>query len=249
MISAPLKNISELPRSIQPVITEFANKLLENFNDNVHAVIVYGSAAGINYNPGVSNINIAVIVKTLDFSVLNQSVALVKWGRKHKIATPLFLTKEYILSSLDVFPIEFSDIKAQHKVIYGEDVFKDLDIPVKDVRLLCEQQVKGKLLHLRQAYLDIGSKPPVLKNLLLSAWSDLVPVFRQLIILKGQKPVEQKEEMLGQLAGIFSLDPGPFLAVYHDKNKKIRIPSHQLEAHLQNFLSQLESLSRHLDSL
>ena len=238
-----------IPQSIQPVIIEFVHKLLKNSDDNVLSIVVYGSAAGVNYNHGVSNINIAVIVKNLDFSVLNQSLALVKWGRKHKISTPLFLTKEYILNSLDVFPIEFSEIKEQHKVVFGEDIFKDLDVPLKDVRLLCEQQVKGKLLHLRQAYLDIGSNPSVLKNLLLSALSDLVPVFRQLIILKGQKPVEQKEGMFEQLAKIFSLDPAPFLAVYHDKNRKTLIPSNQVEAHLQNFLSQLENLSRHMDSL
>ena len=117
------------------------------------------------------------------------------------------------------------------------------------MRLLCEGQIKGKLLHLRQAYLDVGSNPPVLKNFLLRALSDLVPVFRQLIILKGQKPIAKKEEMLGQLAKIFSLDPGPFLAVHHDKNRKILISFNQVEAHFQNFLNQLESLSRHMDSL
>jgi predicted nucleotidyltransferase len=249
VISPPLKNITEFPRSIQPLITEFANKLLNILDDNVRTVLVYGSAAGVNYNPGVSNINIAVIVKDLEFSALTQSVALVKWGHKHKIATPLFLTKDYILCSLDVFPVEFTEIKEQHRVIFGEEIFKDLEIPVKDLRLLCEQQVKGKLLHLRQAYLDIGPNPSVLKGLLISALSDLVPVFRQLIILKGQNRIDQKEEVLANLARIFSLDQGPFLAVYHDKNKKALISSQQVEAHFQNFLSQLESLSRHLDSL
>ena len=249
MISPSFKNISELPLSIQPVIATFAQKIFENLDDNVSAVLVYGSAAGSNYNHGVSNINIAVIVKNLDFSVLDQSLALVKWGRKYKISAPLFLTKEYILNALDVFPIEFAEIKEQYKLIWGEDVFKDLDIPFKDMRLLCEQQIKGKLLHLRQAYLDAGANPSVLKDLLLRAFSDLVPVFRQMIILKGQKPAGPKDGMLEQLAEIFSLDVGPFLAVHHDKNKKILISSHEVKAHLQNFLSQLENLSRHLDSL
>jgi len=247
--STVLQNISEFPSSIQSVITEFATKLIENLDENVLALLVYGSAAGVNYNPGVSNINIAVIVKTLDFSVLNQSLVLVQWGRKHKIATPLFLSKGYVLNSLDVFPVEFSEIKEQHKLIFGEDIFKELQIPRHDVRLLCEQQVKGKLLRLRQAYLDIGPNPSVLKNVLLSALSDLIPIFRQLIILKGQKPPEQKEEMLKVLANIFALDVDPFLVVLHDKNKKFSISSHQVEAHLQNFLSQLENLSRHMDSL
>jgi hypothetical protein len=249
VISSSFKNIQEFPLSIQPLIGEFSQKLLDQLGDNVRTVLVYGSAAGVNYNPGISNINMAVIVKTLDFSVLNQSMGLVKWGHKHKIATPLFLTAEYILFSLDVFPVEFTEIKEQHKVIFGEEIFKDLDIPLKDVRLLCEQQIKGKLLHLRQAYLDIGPNPSVLKNLLLRALSDLVPVFRQLIILKGQKPAEEKEEMLKDLAAVFSLEQGPFLAVYHDKNKKIMISSRQVEDHFKNFLEQLESLSRHMDAL
>jgi len=244
-----LKNINEFPPSIQTVIAEFADKLIVNLQDNVLSVLVYGSAAGINYIPGVSNINIAVIVKNLDFFVLNQSLGLIKWGHKHKMATPLFLTKEYILSALDVFPVEFSGIKEQHRVILGEDIFKDLDIPVKDLRLLCEQQLKGKLLRLRQAYLEIGTNPSVLKNLLISALSDLVPIFRQLIILKGQKPPEQKEEMLKSFANIYSLDQEPLLAVYHDKAQKTPISSHLVEAHFQNFLNQLESLSRHMDSL
>jgi hypothetical protein len=88
-----------------------------------------------------------------------------------------------------------------------------------------------------------------LKNTLLSVLSDLTPIFRQLIVLKGQKPFDQKEEMLKQLAEIFALDQEPFLVVYHDKNKKVLISSHQVEAHLQNFLTQLEKLSRHMDSL
>ena len=211
--------------------------------------MVYGSAAGVGYNHGVSNINICVILKNLDFSVLKQNAALVKSVRRQNIAVPLFLTKEYILNALDVFPIEFSEIKEQHKVIYGEDLFKDLDIPLKDVRLLCEQQVKGKLLHLRQAYLA-SVTPFDLKHYLASALNDLIPVFRQLIIIKGQKPCEEKEGLLRQLAGIFALDEDPLLHVYHNSTRKVPQKVRFLfEPYFQNFLAQLDKLSRHMDSL
>ena len=249
MTSPVLKNISEFPPALQPVITQFANKLLDVSKGNVRSILVYGSAAGVNYNPRVSNINIAVVVNDLGFPALKQSLDLVKWARKHKISTPLFLTEGYILDSIDVFPLEFSEIKGQHKLIFGEDIFQGLDIPLKDVRLLCEQQVKGKLLHLRQAYLEIGSNMSPLKKLLLSALGDLVPVFRQLIILKGEKPAEEKEELLRSMARVFDFDAGPFLAVHQDKNRKVLISSSQVESHLQDFLVQLERLSRHMDSL
>lgn len=232
MTPPSLRNIQELPLAIQASVSQFALKLLDNLGDNIKTILLYGSAAGVNYKPGVSDVNIAVIVERLDFAVLKQASVLVKEGRRHKIAPPLFLTKDYVLNSLDVFPIEFSEIKAQHKTIFGEDFFAGLDIPLKDVRLLCEQQIKGKLLHLRQAYLDVGANPHVLKNFVSRAFNDLIPVFRQLIILKGQMPCEKKEDMFRQLAMIFSLDQQALT-----------------ENHFQNFLNQLEVLARHMDSL
>lgn len=249
MNTSVLKNIHELPALTQPLVAEFADKLLHNLGENVVSIMVYGSAAGANYNHGISNINLAVVVKNLDFPALKHAAGAVKSGRKHKIAVPLFLAKDFIAESLDVFPIEFCEIKQQHKVIFGEDIFKDLEIPFKDVRLLCEQQIKGKLLHLRQVYLETGPNPGILKNLLLGALNDLVPIFRQMIVLKGQKPIAEKEQMFGQMAKIFALGPETFLALHQDKSKKAPLASYHVEAHFQNFLDQLEHLSRHMDAL
>ncbi|MBF0504945.1 MAG: hypothetical protein HQL14_07580 [Candidatus Omnitrophica bacterium] len=249
MKPSQLKDINKLPAVIQGPVSQFALKLLEKLTDNIKAILVHGSSAGINYNPGVSNVNVAIIVEKLDFNVLKQVFGLLKEARRHKIAPPLLLTQEYVNKALDVFPIEFSEIKERHITIFGDDFFTNLDIPLKDVRLLCEQQVKGKLLHLRQAYLTIGSSPAMLKNFVSKAFSDLLPVFRRLIDLKGEVPCERKEDMLHQLAVIFSLDGPLLLALYHDKAKKILISPQQVELHFQNFINQLETLSRHMDSL
>jgi len=249
MTALLLQNIEELPTSIQEPVSRLAIKLLEILSDNIKAIFVYGSSAGANFNPGVSDINVGVIVERLDLTVMKKVLVLVKAGRRQKIAAPLLLTKEYVLGSLDVFPIEFSEIKQQHKIIFGEDFFAHLNIPLNDVRLLCEQQVKGKLLHLRQAYLEIGTDPKSLKNFIFRAFTDLVPVFRQLVILKGQEPFPLKEDLLRQLADIFALDERAFMAVLQDKHRKVFISAKLVETHLQNFLDQLEVLSRHMDSL
>jgi predicted nucleotidyltransferase len=249
MTVSSLENIQSLPLAIQAPVSQFALKLLENSSGPIKTIVLYGSAAGVNYKQGVSNINIAVIFEKLDFALLRQIMVLVKKFRRDRIAVPLLLTKEYVLNSLDVFPIEFSEIKEQHKIIFGEDFFLGLDIPLVDVKLLCEQQIKGKLLHLRQAYLNIGSNPSLLKNFVSGTFSDLIPVFRRLLHLKGQVPCEKEEDMLRQLAKIFSLDAQPLLEVYHDKHRKILISSAKVEDHFRNFLDQLEVLARHMDSL
>ena len=245
----PLKNISELPLPVQPLVSDFSQKLLADLNGNIKSILVYGSAAGADYDHGTSNVNVAVIVKDLDLGNLSPCLKTIKWGHKNRMATPLILSEAYVSNAFDVFPIEFSDIKRRHKVIFGEDFFSGIDIPLKDVRLLCEQQVKGKLLHLRQAYLETGANPVVLKNLLSSALRDLIPVFGQLLVLKGLPPEENKEKLFEAVSRTFSLDADAFVAVLNDKTRRVLIAPRQVEAYLQSFLSQLEKLSRHLDSL
>ena len=39
----------------------------------------------------------------------------------------------------------------------GRDILKDLKIDLKNLRFQCEQELKGKLLNLRQAYLEAGA--------------------------------------------------------------------------------------------
>ncbi len=246
MIPQPV-NIQTLPASAQNVVAGFVQKLLESLGENAVSILVYGSAAGVNYNPGISNINLAVIVRQIDFSVLKQCQAVFKKGQEKRIATPLLLTKDYIQGSLDVFPLEYCEIKANHIVIFGEDFFKDLDIPLKDLRLLCEQQIKGKLLNLRQAYLGLGEHREHYKELLIALLGDLLPVFRQLIVFKGQKPLGANEEMIPQMAGLYAVDGQPFLEVYQRKHKKISIPPGRLEELVHQFIVQLEGLSRQID--
>lgn len=244
-----LNHIKELPLSIQQMVGRFSLKLLENLGDNVTTILIYGSAVSGNFKPGISNVNMALIVKRLDVSVLKQVSLLFKGLHKKRVDSPLLLTQEYILNSLDVFPIEFMEIKQCHKVIFGEDFFSSLEIPRKDLRLLCEQQIKGKLLHLRQAFLNLGSNAAVLRKFVVHVFYDLIPVFRCLIDLKGKAPCSGKEDMLRQLATIFSLDENVLLGVYKERHKKFFITKSSIEIHFQNLLNVLEILARHMDSL
>lgn len=242
-------NIDHLPLVVQGKIALYVRKLLDIHADNVLSVLVYGSALNINFVPKASNVNIAVVFKSLDFTVFQKSLKLTAQGRKERIAVPLFLTVDYIRSSLDVFPIEFSEIKGQHCVIYGEDVFASMVVDVRHMRLLCEAQVKGKLLRVRQAYLESQGDLRALKNILKDSLGDLIPVFRQLIVLSKEEPSLNKEELLKQLATKFAIDTSAFIAIQKDKSHVLPLSSAKLEEYLRGYLLSLEQLSIRIDSL
>ena len=64
-----------------------------------------------------------------------------KYG-KRKIRAPIIMTYGYLQSSLEVFPIQFLNMKTINELAYGEDVLKDINIEKSDLRLVCEKRIK-----------------------------------------------------------------------------------------------------------
>ena len=156
----------DLLPDVEKKFIPYLKKMIEIHQGNLISVSLYGSATGHNYFPKGSDINSVFIFKTLNFITFQKSLKVVQRGLAQKIAAPLFLSQEYIQSSLDVFPIEFWDMKENHVVLFGEDILAQLQIKGEYLRLFCEQQIRGKLLRIRQAYLNVGLDRRKIRGLL-----------------------------------------------------------------------------------
>lgn len=97
---------------------------------------------------------------------------------------PIVFTKEEVDDAIDVFPVEFLNIKRRHKLLTGEDIFINIEISKKNLRHQLEFEFRSKLVHLRQAYLSAKDKD--LDNIILSAVPTLAPIIGALIHLKGE---------------------------------------------------------------
>jgi hypothetical protein len=244
---AEIKNIQQLPESVRPKIVDYAEKFLNLHGNNVISLVVYGSTASGNFIPRVSDINIAALFKTLGFDDLKKSLALVREGKSRNITAPLLLTRDYIRQSLDVFPVEFLDLKDHHILLYGEDMFASLKVDARHLKLFCEEQIKGKLLRIRQAYLEIGLQPKGKEALLKDSLSSLVPIFRSLLRLTNTPVPPDKEGMLKALGPAFGIDTHVLTAIYRDRTNDEKIAGHEVENYLQQYLEILEKLAAKVD--
>lgn len=244
---AEMKNIEQLPDFVRLDIERYAQRLVEVHQDNVITIAVYGSAASGNFIPKRSDVNVVVVVKNLAFSVLKSSLKLVQDGRRKNINAPLFLTEDYIARSLDVFPIEFLDIKDHHVVIYGQDLFKDLAVDTAHLRIFCEQQIKGKLLHIRQAYLETGLNTDAKIALLYHSLNAFIPIFGNLLRLRGRPVPSSKMEIVKSVSREFHVDDTAMLAVYQSRQSGQKMGAPQTDEYLENFIHQLEKLAVTLD--
>ena len=150
--------MSKAPGNPEEIFQAVVKDYQSIFGSDLLSIILYGSGARGEYIPQKSDINFLILLSENGIDNLSKAFEVVSRGHKSRVSTPLFLTKNYIQASLDVFPIEFLNLKSYYQVVYGEDVLQGLVIEKKFVRLQCEREIKGKLLQLRQQFLETKRK-------------------------------------------------------------------------------------------
>jgi hypothetical protein len=109
------------------------------------------------------------------------------WSRR-RVAIPLFFDARWLEGSRDVFPIEFLELREHHVLLHGDgDPFAGLPVNPEHLRLDVEKQLRGKLLHLWEAYLETRGSRRRLRELLLAAVPGFAWVLRgALHLAEGQ---------------------------------------------------------------
>ncbi|MFH1245461.1 MAG: hypothetical protein V1662_03165 [Candidatus Omnitrophota bacterium] len=244
-----LKNLDKLDSRIKTLLEPYLNKLMKIHQGNIVSIFLCGDATGVDFVHKFSPITLFVILEKLEFRDLQQSLSLVSQGIRKKIAAPLFLTRRHIQTSTDVFPMEFLEIKENHILLYGEDLWEALEINPANIRLFCEEQIKGKLIHIRQAYLEIGRKKKGVEALLKESLDALTPVLRNLLRLKSKVPPVLKEEIYRRAAAEFDFDPAVFLAILKDTKNDEKIGAQNVEVVFEKYLEQIQQLAVAVDQL
>jgi predicted nucleotidyltransferase len=249
MSGSGIMNLEKLQPEVKKKFVPYLETMLKTHGDNVVSVFVYGSAASGTYIKGISDINSAIVFRELKFPVLKKSLKIVSKGISASISAPLFLTREYISSSLDVFPIEFMDMKENHVLVYGEDILSGIAVRGEHTRLFCEQQLKGKLVRIREAYLEVGLSRKGMVSLLKESLNSLIPVFGNLIRLKGEVSPADKTGIIESLSAIFGLDGEMLLHIHRSSAKQEKIISGEEDGLIDSFISEVEKLSIAVDKL
>ena len=168
----------------EKAITQVVEQTRLIFGKDLVSLALYGSAAGEDYVPGRSDLNFAIVLERLTFAHLQAlHQHLPKW-HKLRVATPLLLDRQFLEEARDVFPMEFHDIKQQHRMLYGEEVFATLAIDSRHLRYQAEHEARGKLLRLRTLYAEVGAERKRLEALMLDSAKTFVIIMRNFIRLR-----------------------------------------------------------------
>lgn len=212
------------------------------------SVVLYGSAAAGDHVGKVSDYNVLVVTESLGLKELRAlSKPSRRWTREGN-PPPLLFTETRLQRSADVFPIEILDILQSHRVLFGEDVVAGLDITTDNLRLELEHELKGKLIQLRERYLDTGGKPARVAELMATSLSTFLVLLRGALRLFEKDVPSVKLDVPAKLAAHLSFDTEIFGIVNDLRKGNKKVSGDAADALFARYLRTLEQVADGVDA-
>ena len=240
--------LDDIREEIRKPLEAFAEKLIAKLGKNLQSITVVGSALTEDFRHQ-SDINTVLVMGNQIFEALNTLANIAKLVSKRRFSPPLLMTPEYIERSRDVFGIEFLDFQLTHKTIFGDDPFAPLIFAKGDVRLQCERELKATLIRLRQGYIASRANNKLVRDILISTSSSLVPLLRAILWLKDIERPRIAEKVFNKAAEEFSVVLDMLVVARRWRHKKTRLGNKEIAAAFQSIYATVEQLALIVDKL
>jgi predicted nucleotidyltransferase len=233
----------------EKVIGEFIERLRAPLAANLVSVILYGSAAEGEFHPEYSDLNLLCVLRDASFPALARMVDVVQWWRGKKHHPPLVLTRQELTASADVFSIEFVDMKQRYRVLFGEDVLRDLNVPMQMHRAQLEYELREKMFLLRQHILLAGNNEKQLWEVMLNSLSSFTTLFRHVLLELGEQTRKHSREAVEELASRLNFDASPFVQLIDVRAKRVDRKGLRAGDVAQRYLSSIERVATAVDTM
>jgi hypothetical protein len=167
------------------------------------------------------------ICKVLDFQTLSKLKGL-------SMPSVIF-TQEEIKKAFELFPVEFLNIKRNHRILYGEDIFKDIEISKEGLKKQIKFEIYSKLIHLRSSYLMSDVQ---IEDIIFRAIPNLAPIVGAFLYIRGME-TKYDPDLVKVMIG---LDTKVLKDIYNIKTKKTKFKGdkNRYIERIINVLSQIE---------
>jgi len=233
----------------EKLINEFVERMRAAAGTNLLATILYGSAASGDYITDYSDVNLLCVLGETSFAAIEALAPAIEWWGKQKHRAPLLMSAEEMRRSADVFSIEFLDMRRHYRVLWGEDVLKTLEIPMRLHRAQVEYELREKTILLRQRLLIVSGNAEAKWELLLRSLPAFGTLFRHALIALGDAGAGSKKEVAAALAAKLGIDADVFGELLDIRERKKNRKAAKLAEMFARYLRLVEQVTTAVDTM
>jgi predicted nucleotidyltransferase len=229
MIAAP---------QIQDVLDRVVVALRSALGDNLHSCILYGSAVRGNLVPGVSDLNLLLILRE---STPAAHAAIAEAIDVGVVVEPFVLGLAGLDRSIRAFASKFLSIRRNYRVLHGADPLAGLAIDPKIERFLCEQGLRNLRLRFVHARIVSRKDRAIYEAFLKRNDAVLFVQLSELLRLNGVEVPTAFEDRVGLFATTFGADPVVLREVLELKRQPRRLSAEDIQRLHSGIFSLLNS--------
>lgn len=241
--------INKIPDQPKEIFAPLTQDYFKIFGKELVSLIIYGSAAAGHYIRGKSDINLLVVLTLDGLDKFTNVLETVKYWKKRNVAIPLIMSRNFIETALDSYPIEFLGMKNSHVLIYGENILEELNVKPDELRLQIERELRGKLLLLRKGFLETEGKPGKLRVVISKSLTAFTAIFNALLYLKHGKMYQGRREIIKEMEKTFTIDALVFMYCADIKEGKDRFSGMEIVDIYRKYLQEINRICRIVDQL
>jgi hypothetical protein len=230
-------------------LKQLVERLSAAAGQNLVALVLHGSAVSDEFHPQFSDVNILAVVRELSAGAMQALSPVLNWWTGLKYAVPLFFTADELRSVADVFPIEMIDIKLRHRILYGDEIFAQLEVSMELHRVQLEHEIRTKLLFLREHYMQFSQDAAKVRHLMVDSVSNFLALFRHTLIAMGETPPLHKAEVAQRIAARLGFDPAPLQQLLDVRQHKLKPEVLELPQAFAAYLRAIETVVAAVDKL
>ena len=214
----------------------------------LRCVALYGSTARGEHISRKPDLNVLVLVEGIDMEYLRREAAVARAWRESGHPPPLTLTVAEWRTSSDIFPLEYADILAHHKIIHGALPPERPIVRREDLRLQLEHETLSKLLRLRHAILANGAEPKALLDMIENSASSIMALLRATLRLAGEEPPAESLAVLDRIEVITGINSGTFRRMLGHSRGTAKISEADASSVTANYLSSVAEVVGWVDA-
>jgi hypothetical protein len=231
---------------MEALLTELVGRLKAAALDNLKGVVLYGSGVTGEFHKGHSDLNVLCIVGRAGSEDLEKLHGAAEWWMRQGHPAPLVFTMEELRRSADIFAIELLDMKQHHRMLFGEDFFEGLEVPLWLHRIQVERELRAGWLRLRGAVLTSPQNKKAHLGIMLASVSTFCTLFRHALVALGQAMPANKREAVDGVAKLAGANASAFHAILNMREGK-RAGDVDVEEMLHGYMEFVEVVTNEVD--
>ena len=229
-------------------LEELVRQLSLVHGEGLRCVALYGSTARGEQISRTPNLNVLVLVDTIDMEYLKREASVARAWRESGHPPPLTLTMSEWRTSSDIFPMEYADILAHNRVLHGALPPERPTVRREDLRLQLEHETLSKLFRLRHAVLSSGGESRALLEMVESSAPSIMALLRATLRLAGEEAPAESAAALDRVQVVTGINTATFRRVLGHARGEAKVKEADATSLTANYLSSVAELVAWVDA-